>query len=92
MENNTQQCHLGRDGCTKLDEFSEKFQRGGVIFNPKIYVADFGNFKQGFLIMKLIQNKTRVVLCKRLFGSGQDLIIRAQSTAIFLFIQPFSSW
>ena len=27
------------------DEFSEKFQRG-----------DFGNFKQGFLIMKLIQN------------------------------------
>ena len=28
----------------------------GVIFNPKIYVADFGNFKQGFLNMKLIQN------------------------------------
>ena len=28
---------------------------GGVIFNPKIYVADFGNFKQGFLTMKLIQ-------------------------------------
>ena len=27
------------------------FQRGrGVIFNPKIYVADFGNFTQGFLI------------------------------------------
>ena len=22
----------------------------GVIFNPKTYVADFGNFKQGFLI------------------------------------------
>ena len=55
VENNTQQCHLGRDGCTKSDEFSEKFQRGGVIFNPKIYVADFGNFKQGFLSMKLIQ-------------------------------------
>ena len=33
------------------------FQRGrGVIFNPKIYVADFTNFKQGFLSMKLIQN------------------------------------
>ena len=30
--------------------------RGGVIFNPKKnYVADFGNFKQGFLSMKLIQ-------------------------------------
>ena len=28
---------------------------GGVIFNPKIYVADFENFKQGFLSMKLIQ-------------------------------------
>ena len=39
-----------------------------------------------------VKNKTRVLLCKRLFGSGQDLIIRAQSTAIFLCIQPFSSW
>ena len=29
---------------------------GGVIFNPEIYIADFGNFKQGFLSMKLIQN------------------------------------
>ena len=27
----------------------------GVIFNPKIYIADFGNIKQGFLSMKLIQ-------------------------------------
>ena len=45
---------LGTDGGTKLSEFSEKFQ-GGVIFNPKNYVADFGNFKQGFLSMKLIQ-------------------------------------
>ena len=37
--------------------FREKFQRGGgAIFNPKMYIADFGNFKQGFLIMKLIQN------------------------------------
>ena len=35
----------------------EKRQRGGVIFNPKIYVADFGNFKQGFLSMKLIQKR-----------------------------------
>ena len=31
-----------------------KFQGGGVIFNPKIYDADFGNFKQGFLSVKLI--------------------------------------
>ena len=28
---------------------------GGVIFDPKIYVADFGNFKQGFLSMKLMR-------------------------------------
>ena len=39
---------------TITDEFLKKFQ-GGVIFNPKTYVADFGNFKQDFLIMKLIQ-------------------------------------
>ena len=36
---------LGKGGATKSDEFSEKFQRGGwvgVIFNSKIYTADFG--------------------------------------------------
>ena len=37
---------LGKDPATKSDEFLEKRQRGrGVIFNPKIYVADFGNLK-----------------------------------------------
>merc|ERR1712012_485450 len=35
---------------------SAKGRGGGVIFNPKKYIADFGNFNQGFLIMKLIQN------------------------------------
>ena len=36
---------LGKGPATKSDEFLEKLQRGGeVIFNPKIYVADFGNF------------------------------------------------
>ena len=34
---------------------SAKGGGGGVIFNPKIYIADFGNFKQGFLSMKLIK-------------------------------------
>ena len=30
-------------------QFFGKVPRGGgVIFSPKIYVADFGNFKQGF--------------------------------------------
>ena len=33
----------GRGGVSKTDEFLEKFQKGGgVISNPKIYVADFG--------------------------------------------------
>ena len=46
----------GKGGATKSDECSEKFQREeGVIFNPNIFVADFGNFQQGFLSMKLIQ-------------------------------------
>ena len=39
----------------KPDEFSKSSKGGGVVFNPKNDVADFGNFKQGFLIMKLIQ-------------------------------------
>ena len=40
----------GKGQATKLDEFSEKCQiRGGIIFNPKIYIADFGDFKQFFL-------------------------------------------
>ena len=43
---------------TKSDEVLEKCQRGGgVIFSPKIYVADFGNFRQGFLSMKLIKKR-----------------------------------
>ena len=33
---------LGKGGVSKTDEFLEKFQKGGVISNPKIYVADFG--------------------------------------------------
>ena len=49
----------GKDPATKSDYFLEKCQGGAggrVIFSPKIYVADFGNFKQGFLSMKLVQN------------------------------------
>ena len=43
---------------------------GGVIFNPKIYVADFGNFKQGFLTMKLIQKS--IFRVQRMFLAVQD--------------------
>ena len=40
---------LGKLSPSKTDEFSEKFQRGGgVIFNPKIYVADFCHCRQYF--------------------------------------------
>ena len=50
---------LGTSDGTKTDEFSEKFQGEGkgVIFNPKIYIADFGNFKQGLLGMELIKRR-----------------------------------
>ena len=35
--------YLGTPSPSKTDEFSEKFQKvGGVIFNPKIYIAKFG--------------------------------------------------
>jgi len=36
--------------------FFKSAKGGGVIFSPKIYIADFVNFKQDFLIMKLLQN------------------------------------
>ena len=42
---------LGKDLATNSDEFLEKCQGGGVIFNPKIHIADFGNFKLVFLSM-----------------------------------------
>ena len=48
--------YLGKDPATKSDEFLEKCQKG-VIFNPNIYIADFGNFKQGFLSIKLIKRR-----------------------------------
>ena len=47
------------DPATKSDEFLEKCQRGGGgIFNPKIYVADFGNFKQGFFEHEIDKKKS----------------------------------
>ena len=47
----------GRVGLPNWKNFRKSAKGGGaVIFNPKIDVAVFGNFKQGFSIMKLIQN------------------------------------
>ena len=34
----------GKGGATKSNEFSESSKGGGVIFNPKIYIGDFGDF------------------------------------------------
>ena len=43
-------CPLGKGQATK----SEKCQMGGeVIFNPKIYIADFGKFKQFFFLHEI---------------------------------------
>ena len=39
---------LGKDPATKSDEFLEKFQRGGVIFYPKIYIAILGSLNRAF--------------------------------------------
>ena len=63
---------LGTGDGTKTDEFSEHFQRGGgVIFNPKIYIVNFGNFKQGFLNMKLIKKRVISVLGVCFFNNYQ---------------------
>ena len=43
--------HLGTGGPNKTDEFSVLFQGGGgmgVIFNPKIYIADFDPLNRAF--------------------------------------------
>ena len=49
MYDSTLRLGSGTDGGTKSDEFSEKFQGGGVvIFNPKIYIADFGPLNRAF--------------------------------------------
>ena len=49
---------LREGSCYQIRWIFGKVPKGGgaVIFNPKISIADFGNFKQDFLIMKSIQN------------------------------------
>ena len=44
--------YLGMGRATKTDEFSEKFQRGGVIFNPQIYVANLYQFHGQIALFK----------------------------------------
>ena len=74
---------LGKGGATKSDEYSEMVQRGGgVIFNPKIYIADFGNFKQGYFSMKLIQKGNFWVQ-----GSLEKIVSSIDRKSISHFIQ-----
>ena len=47
---------LGTGDATKTDEFSVP-KEGWGHFQSKNYVADFGNFEQGFLSMKLMKRR-----------------------------------
>ena len=41
--------NLGTGKVNRSDEFSEKFRKGGgVIFNPKTYIAKFGPLNRAF--------------------------------------------
>ena len=40
--------HTGRMVLQKRMNFRKNSKRGDVIFNPKIYIADFGDFEQFF--------------------------------------------
>ena len=51
--------------------FTEKCLGGEVPFNPKTDVADYGNFKEGFCSMKLIQKSNFRV---------QDIVLRKIKT------------
>ena len=37
----------------RMNFWTSSREEGRVIFVPKVYVADFGNFKQGFSSMKV---------------------------------------
>ena len=75
---------------TKTDEFSEKFQRGGSggwgIFNPKIYIADFGPLyralKRGFWnkICKRSFQKCRAATKKKVYPLFQILGFTSSTT------------
>ena len=68
---------LGTGTATKSDEFSEQFQRGGggFIFNPKINNTYFGNFKQGFLSIRLVQKGSgkNPILCWKWTGGSKSV-------------------
>ena len=77
--------------------FRKSAKGGGVIFNPKIYVAHFGNFKQGFVIMKLIQIESNLRVQRMFFEqlywekSKQDTFWRRHFW-IPILSGPHTSW
>ena len=61
--------------------FRKSSNRGGVIFNPKVCVAYFGNFKQGFYSMKLIQKGMKymhMISSKRDHSKGQGVGVKGR--------------
>ena len=60
-----------------MDEFSENFHkggRGGVIFNPKIYAADFDLYRG--LLMDVFQKKLQQN-CPKMRGGGPKAVLVA---------------
>ena len=69
-------CRFDIQGQVKVPKWMnlQKGSKGGrgVIFNPKKYIADFGNFKQGLLSMKLIQKSNFRVQGMFLFNNFME--------------------
>ena len=51
---------LGKPRFTKSDEFPENFRKGGVIFDPKNFVAFFFALKTPILVMIFRKNVKKV--------------------------------
>ena len=49
----------GRISLSNRMNFWKRARGGGVIFDPKIYVADFENFKQGFFFFFCFANQLK---------------------------------
>ena len=56
------------------------FRKSSKIFNPKIFIADFGQLKQGFLSMKL--RKKNVILYSKNDGGGAALYFSENPTVL----------
>ena len=82
---------LGKGRATKSDEFSENWQGGGFIFNPKNHIADVGNFKQGFLSIKMIQ-KSNFRVQGMFFSTIVSRKIKIRHTLKKALLNPYTIW